>query len=95
MKSQPTTPLLFKQGPGVIQNLKLQPMTSDSLFVLAVALITLGGVFLYLLRVEALARKLESQVRDDELASPRSDNGAPLSGILENGASSRETTRLP
>lgn len=45
-------------------------MTSDSLFVLAVSILTLGGVFAYLLRVEALAKKLESRVRDEELDSP-------------------------
>ena len=56
-------------------------MTSDSLFVLAVALITLGAVFFYLLRVEALAKKLESQVRDDELDAPSS--AAPLAPIEE------------
>ena len=64
-------------------------MSSDSLFVLAVALITLGGVFFYLLRVEALAKKLESQVRDTELEVPiqtLSDDQAPLPAALETGA---------
>ncbi len=42
-------------------------MTSDSLFVLAVSILTLGGVFAYLLRVEALAKRLEVRARDEEL----------------------------
>ncbi|BCM92348.1 hypothetical protein IAD21_04227 [Abditibacteriota bacterium] len=42
-------------------------MTSDSLFVLAVSVLTLGGVFFYLLRVEALAKKLEERVRDEDV----------------------------
>ena len=42
-------------------------MTSDSLFVLAVSILTLGGVFTYLLRVEALAKRLEARARDEEL----------------------------
>ncbi len=70
-------------------------MTSDSMYVLAVALLTLGGVFFYLLRVEALAKKLESQVRDEELDPPNSTEVPPLANALENGASSREVPRLP
>lgn len=69
-------------------------MTSDSLFVLAVAIITLGGVFFYLLRVEALARKLESQVRDDELASPHSAE-VPLSRTLDNSAPAGSGREVP
>jgi len=66
-------------------------MTSDSMFVLAVALLTLGGVFGYLVRVEALARRLEGQVRDDDL-EPLDLNGAPpISAPLE----PREMPRLP
>ena len=38
-------------------------MSSDSLFVGAVTLLTFGGVFFYLLRVDALSRRLESEVR--------------------------------
>lgn len=68
-------------------------MTSDSLYVLAVALITLGGVFFYLLRVEALAKKLESQVRDDELA-PRSTE-APSASALDNGAPTGSGREVP
>lgn len=52
-------------------------MSSDSIFVLAVSVITLGGVFFYLLRVEALAKKLEERVRDEELSSP----SAPLASV--------------
>ncbi len=52
-------------------------MSSDSLFVLAVSILTLGGVFFYLLRVEALAKKLENRVRDEELDSP------PLASVEE------------
>lgn len=70
-------------------------MTSDSLFVLAVALITLGGVFFYLLRVEALAKKLESQVRDDELDAPHLDDAAPLASALENGAPAGSGREVP
>jgi len=66
-------------------------MTSDSLFVLAVALLTLGGVFFYLVRVEALARKLEEQVRDDELRTSDFNGAPPLSNALE----PREMPRLP
>ena len=51
-------------------------MTTDSLFVLAVSVLTLGGVFLYLLRVEALAKKLESRLGDEELDAPFSASGA-------------------
>jgi len=66
-------------------------MTSDSLFVLAVALLTLGGVFFYLVRVEALARKLEEQVRDEELRAPDLNGAPPLPLPLE----PREMPRLP
>ena len=66
-------------------------MTSDSLFVLAVALLTLGGVFFYLVRVEALARKLEEQVRDDELRTSDLNGAPPLPNALE----PREMPRLP
>lgn len=38
----------------------------DLLFVLAVALVTWGGVFFYLLRLEQLARSLERQVEELE-----------------------------
>ena len=40
-------------------------MSTDLMFVLAVAVITWGGVFFYLLRLERLARNLEQQVGDD------------------------------
>ncbi len=70
-------------------------MTSDSIYVLAVALLTLGGVFFYLLRVEALAKKLESLVRDEELDSPLPSDVAPLASALENGASSAREVPLP
>ena len=65
-------------------------MNSGSIFVLAVALITLGAVFFYLLRVEALAKKLESQVRDDELAPQ-----APLASALDNGAPTGSGREVP
>ncbi len=54
-------------------------MTSDSLFVLAVSILTLGGVFVYLLRVEALAKKLEERVRNEELTSHSS--AVPLAQV--------------
>jgi len=61
------------------------------MFVLAVALLTLGGVFFYLVRVEALARRLEEQVRDDELRAPDLNGAPPLANALE----PREMPRLP
>ncbi len=67
-------------------------MTSDSLFVLAVSVLTLGGVFMYLLRVEALAKKLESRLGDEELDAPistPSDDVPPLPSIAH-GATPRE-----
>lgn len=54
-------------------------MSSDSLFVLAVSIITLGGVFFYLLRVEALAKKLEERLHDENLSSPSST--PPLASV--------------
>jgi hypothetical protein len=42
---------------------------SELLPVLFVALLTWGGVFAYLLRLEGLTRVLEKQVRDVELAA--------------------------
>ena len=39
-------------------------MSKESLFVLVVALLTWGGVFLYLLRLELLTRHLERQVQE-------------------------------
>lgn len=38
-------------------------LTPDKLFVLAVALLTWGGVFFYLLRLDKLAKSLEDEVR--------------------------------
>jgi len=74
--------------------MKLQLMTSDSIFVLAVALLTLGGVFFYLLRVEALARKLEFLVRDDELDAPL-QGAVPLASALETGDQLRSGREAP
>lgn len=51
---------------------------SDILPVLLVALLTWGGIFLYLLRLEALARALEKQVRNETLdASTREESKTP------------------
>ena len=66
-------------------------MTSDSLFVLAVALLTLGAVFFYLMRVEALARRLEEQVRDEELRPPDFNSAPPLPNAFE----PRDKPRVP
>lgn len=38
-------------------------MNPDTLFVFAVTLLTFGGVIFYLVRVDALARRLEDEVR--------------------------------
>ncbi len=38
-------------------------MADKSIFVLIVALITWGGVFLYLLRLAALAKRLETELK--------------------------------
>lgn len=57
-------------------------MADKSIFVLGVALITWGGVFLYLLRLAALAKRLEielkahaAQVEDSQKMKP----SAPIS----------------
>ncbi|MBV9866612.1 MAG: hypothetical protein JO316_14755 [Abitibacteriaceae bacterium] len=50
-------------------------MSTDLMFVLAVAVITWGGVFFYLLRLERLARNLEQQVGDDLTPRPASRHG--------------------
>ena len=42
-------------------------LTPDKFFVLAVALLTWGGVFLYLVRLDKLAKSLEAEVRAREL----------------------------
>ncbi len=41
-------------------------MADKSIFVLGVALLTWGGVFLYLLRLAAIAKRLESQLKAHE-----------------------------
>jgi hypothetical protein len=66
-------------------------MTSESLFVLAVSVLTLGGVFIYLVRIEALAKKLEERVRDDELDSPIQN--APLASA--NGLETPASREMP
>ena len=38
-------------------------MSQDSEFILAVVLLTWGGIFAYMLRLDKLARTLESEVR--------------------------------
>ena len=71
-------------------------MTSESLFVLAVSILTLGGVFVYLVRIEALARKLEERVRDDELdSSVQTLDDAPIAsvGSLESQSAPRKLPR--
>ncbi len=42
-------------------------LTPDKLFVLAVALLTWGGVFVYLLRLDKLAKSLEEEVKAREV----------------------------
>lgn len=42
-------------------------MNSDQMFVLAVALITWGGVYGYLLRLDKLTKALERKLKDQEL----------------------------
>ena len=44
-------------------------LTPDKIFVCAVALLTWGGVFIYLLRLDKLAKNLEAEVRARELDS--------------------------
>ena len=48
-------------------------LTPDKLFVLTVALLTWGGVFAYLLRLDKLAKNLEAEVkaREDERETER------------------------
>lgn len=41
-------------------------MANKEMFVLAVALLTWAGVFVYLLRVDGLARRLERELRERE-----------------------------
>jgi len=41
-------------------------MSQDSEFILAVVLLTWGGIFAYMLRLDKLARTLESQVKGRE-----------------------------
>ena len=42
-------------------------LTADKIFVLAVALLTWGGVYVYLLRLDKLAKALEEEVRARDL----------------------------
>lgn len=42
-------------------------LTPDNFFVLAVALLTWGGLFGYLLRLDRLAKSLEEEVRAREI----------------------------
>ena len=46
-------------------------MQKDTLFILAVALITWGGVFAYLLRLNFLAREIERKIDRGEAQTPR------------------------
>lgn len=69
-------------------------MSSQYLFILAVALLTLGGVFFYLLRVEALAKRLEEQVRDANLNAPLPPlDEAPTASALDPQRVARELPR--
>ena len=43
-------------------------MEKDTIYILAVALITWGGVFAYLLRLQFLARALESKIDQQDAA---------------------------
>ena len=45
-------------------------MEQETIFILAVALITWGGVFFYLLRLSFLAREIENKIiqRDEQIA---------------------------
>lgn len=56
-------------------------LTPDKFFVLAVALLTWGGVFLYLLRLDKLAKSLEAEVRARELEAENETESqvAPIS----------------
>lgn len=58
-------------------------LTPDKFFVLAVALLTWGGVFFYLLRLDRLAKSLEQEVRAREIeferAVPDSIESEPIS----------------
>ena len=49
-------------------------LTPDKIFVLAVALLTWGGVFFYLLRLDRIAKSLEEEVRARELDSSPVDS---------------------
>ena len=49
-------------------------MENKEMFVLAVALLTWAGVFLYLLRVDGLAKRLERELRE------REEERAPVEG---------------
>jgi len=48
-------------------------LSKDALFGLIVALLTWGGVWVYLFRLDRLTRRVENLVRDDEL---RGDNSS-------------------
>jgi hypothetical protein len=41
-------------------------MQTDTIYILAVALITWGGVCAYLVRLHLLARELEAKIRDHD-----------------------------
>ena len=45
-------------------------LTPDKLFVLIVALLTWGTVFVYMIRLDKIAKKLEEEVRARELDAP-------------------------
>ena len=62
-------------------------MAGREMFVLGVALITWAGVFVYLLRLDALAKRLEKELRyrEQERAPVDPQARAPIASAVENG----------
>lgn len=48
-------------------------MSPDSRFVLAVALVTWGGLWLYLLRLELMVKAVKKQISEPPVAAPPID----------------------
>ena len=60
-------------------------MAGREMFVLGVALITWAGVFVYLLRLDALAKRLEKELRyrEEDRAPVTSDGRAPIANAVK------------
>ncbi|MDF2440678.1 MAG: hypothetical protein JWN98_1662 [Abditibacteriota bacterium] len=51
-------------------------LSKDAVFALAIALLTWGGVWFYLFRLDRLTRRVENMLRDDELRGDHSSGAS-------------------